>query len=478
MPIMNKNSSENSRADMVNGTYDDLYTDLKAVFDNSYDVIYVSDGNGITLRVSSACERFWGEKPENLIGKNVRDLEKAGVFKPSITRLVLESKKKIQTLQVTQTGMRLMVVGTPIMDGNGKIIRVVNFSRDITQEEALEIELRQLKGQLDGYRQELRQLRQEKFKKRNIIVKSAIMRKVFDLSNKASEVDSTVLITGESGVGKEIVATHIHEMSSRHDKPFIKINCGAIPENLLESELFGYEKGAFTGASKSGKMGMFELANKGTLLLDEIGELPLSLQVKLLRVVQESELSRLGGIAPIKIDVRIIAATSRNLVDLIKTNQFREELYYRLNVVPIHIPPLRERKDDILPLVIFFIDKFNSQYKKQKYLKSKEVMRYIENYCWPGNVRELQNVVERMFVLSETDAIETQDIPDCLFVETKKTDSVEVTDIIPLKQALELTESKLIALAKKKYGTTMRIAKYLGVNQSTISRKMRKQGIR
>ena len=462
---------------MSSQNYEDLYTDLKAVFDTSYDVIYVSDGQGVTLRVSSACQRFWGQKPEYMVGKNVRELEKKGLFIPSITRMVLERKKTVQAVQVTKTGIRLMVVGTPIMDEKGEIIRVVNFSRDITRDEALEMELEELKGLLDGYKEELRLLRQKTSQSRNIVVKSASMRKVFDLADKASGVDSTVLITGESGVGKEIVSAYIIEHSDRFDKPFIKINCGAIPENLLESELFGYFEGAFTGAQKSGKKGMFELANGGTLFLDEIGELAMALQVKLLRVIQEGELFRLGGIKPIKIDVRIIASTSINLVDQIQRNRFRSDLYYRLNVIPIHIPPLRERKEAILPLTLFYIDKFNKQYKKQKYLNSQDVIRCFENYSWPGNVRELRNIVERVFVLSEKDTIEIGDVPDSVLLEVKQSDVVQVTDIIPLKQALALTEFNLIALARKKCGTTTKMAKDLGVNQSTISRKMRKLGI-
>lgn len=461
----------------INNSYENLMTDLKAVFDSSYDVIYVSDGNGITLRVSSACERLWGCKAEDLIGKSVYELEDKGIFKPSITRLVLEKRHQVQAIQTTVKGIRLMVVGTPIKDSNNNIHRVVNFSRDITQEDILETELKELKNLLDGYKQELKELRRSASIDDDIIVSSTAMKKVFVLAEKAAEVNSTVMVTGESGSGKEIVANYIHKNSDRFEKPFIKINCGAIPETLLESELFGYRKGAFTGASKSGKKGMFEIANSGTIFLDEIGELSLPLQVKLFRVIQESEIVPLGDTEPIKLDVRIIAATSRDLKELIKEKTFRPELYYRLNVVPIKIPPLRDRREDILPLILHFIDKYCAKHKKSNKRLSNELINRLEAYDWPGNVRELKNIVERMVVLSDNKFSGDQNLPSFFESQHQKNTPVEVNKILPIKEVLDMAEKQLLALTAKSYRTNEEIAKALKVNQSTISRKLRKHKI-
>lgn len=457
-------------------SYANLAQDLKAVFDSSYDVIYVSNGKGMTLRVSSASERLWGYKAEELVGKTVYELEQKGVFKPSITRLVLEREEKVQAIQTTKTGKRLMVVGTPIKDLEGNIIRVINTSRDITQESRLQIELEDMKFIMEGYKRELEQLRQRTWKEDPLIFKSVPMQNVVMLSDKVAEVDSTVLILGESGVGKEVIASYIHQQSLRKEKPFIKVNCSAIPENLLESELFGYEKGAFTGALKDGKLGLFEVANEGTLFLDEIGDVSLSLQVKLLRVLQEKEFVRVGGTKPIRVNVRIVAATNRNLEEEVKKGTFRRDLYYRLNVVPIRIPPLRERRDDILPLTLHFVEKINKAYNTNKSF-SLEAMELLQDYQWPGNVRELQNIVERMLVLSEQRVIDAHHLPEFLAQSQHSSAGVHVSRLMSLQEAIELVEKQLLAMARNECGTTTKMAEVLGVNQSTVSRKIIKFGL-
>jgi transcriptional regulator with PAS, ATPase and Fis domain len=298
------------------------------------------------------------------------------------------------------------------------------------------------------------------------------MRHIYDLATWVGQVDSTVLILGESGVGKEVIAHTIVRSSDRRDEPFIKVNCGAIPENLLESELFGYEKGSFTGADRKGKPGMFELAHKGTLLLDEVAEIPLNLQVKLLRAIQEQEIMRVGGTKPIKLEVRIIAATNKNLDERVKNGEFREDLFYRLNVIPITVPPLRDRKEDIPPLIEHFLRRYNDKYKLSKTI-SPQVIERLVNYDWPGNVRELQNIVERMVVLTREDGISLINIPPQIkpLVEKERYFHVDVADVIPLKDALFQVEKKLIIKALQKYGTTRRAAEALGVDQSTVVRK-------
>ena len=453
--------------------YKEMSMDLKAIFDSSYDVIYVSDGKGTTLRVSSACKELWGKDQKELIGKNVNELEEEGIYKPSITRLVLEQGKKISTIQTTRTGRRLMVVGTPIKDKEGNVERVVNASRDITEVHQLQSEIDELKQVMSGYKQELMELRKENSEKKQVVYQSQKMKEVTDLSRRVAQVDSTVLILGESGVGKEVIANLIHQSSQRSEKPFIKINCGAIPEALLESELFGYEKGSFTGAQKSGKMGLFESANGGTLFLDEIGELALPLQVKLLRVLQEQEVLRIGGTRPIKVNVRILAATNKELIDHIKKGHFREDLYYRLNVVPINIPPLRMRREDILPLVFYFMDYYNQKYVSSKTFSTK-VLERLEQHDWPGNVRELQNIVERLIVISDGTDVSERFLPEVFAQRTAVEEKLQVLDIMPLKDCVELAESQLLKLAKERYKTTVEISKVLGVNQSTISRKLKK----
>ncbi|MFS2169173.1 sigma-54 interaction domain-containing protein [Priestia megaterium] len=447
--------------------------DLKAIFETSYDVMYVSDGEGNTIRASSGCLELWGKKENELIGRNVIDLEKEGIYTPSITRLVLEQKKKVSAIQTTKEGRRLMVVGTPIKNEQGEVIRVINASRDITEVSQMQSEISEMKRLIAGYKQELMELKKDKTEKVKLISYSKKMEKTLELARRVANVDSTVLILGESGLGKEMVANLIHETSDRKNSPFIKVNCGAIPENLLESELFGYEGGAFTGAKKEGKMGLFELANKGTLFLDEIAEMPLALQVKLLRVLQEREVMRVGGVKPVAVNVRIIAATNRNLHEDVQKGNFREDLYYRLNVIPLSILPLRERREDILPLASYFIEQFNQKYLTKKAL-SAETAEAFELYNWPGNVRELQNIVERLIVMSDGDEIQHLHLPEEITNLSSNKDKVQVLDILPLKECMEMAEKQLLRLAKQKYSSTVKIADALQVNQSTISRKLQK----
>ena len=447
--------------------------DLKAIFETSYDVMYVSDGEGNTIRASSGCLELWGKKENELIGRNVIDLEKEGIYTPSITRLVLEQKKKVSAIQTTKEGRRLMVVGTPIKNEQGEVIRVINASRDITEVSQMQSEISEMKRLIAGYKQELMELKKDKTEKVKLISYSKKMEKTLELARRVANVDSTVLILGESGVGKEMVANLIHETSDRKNSPFIKVNCGAIPENLLESELFGYEGGAFTGAKKEGKMGLFELANKGTLFLDEIAEMPLALQVKLLRVLQEREVMRVGGVKPVAVNVRIIAATNRNLHEDVQKGNFREDLYYRLNVIPLSILPIRERREDILPLASYFIEQFNQKYLTKKTL-SAETAEAFELYNWPGNVRELQNIVERLIVMSDGDEIQHLHLPEEITNLSSNRDKVQVLDILPLKECMEMAEKQLLRLAKQKYSSTVKIADALQVNQSTISRKLQK----
>lgn len=308
-----------------------------------------------------------------------------------------------------------------------------------------------------------------------VVCESQVMKKVFALSKKAASVDATVLISGETGVGKEVIASYIHSQSNRAHNAFIQINCGAIPENLLESELFGYEKGAFTGANREGKRGLFEAAENGTILLDEISEMPMELQVKLLRVLQHGELFRVGSIKPKKIDVRIIATTNKDLRIMIEQGKFREDLYYRLHVIPIQISPLRERLDDIRPLAEYFLRQFNANYFVKKEF-SPEIFPYLNNYKWPGNVRELQNLIEQMVIMSETNFVTLEDLPEFIKRNIPRKDkiSISIGELISLKEANIILEKSLLTEAVGRSTSIRQAAKSLGVDHSTMLRKLNK----
>lgn len=465
--------------------YQSTIKDLQIIFDNSYDVIYVTDGNGKTLRVSSASEVLWGKKPEELVGRSVYELEQEGIFSPSATRKALEQGKKVKIMQSTNTGHHLMVVSTPIRDIDGNIIRVVNASRDITEVKVLGEELKEMRTMIQGYRMQLSKTKTDKLHR--LVYESSEMSNLISTLPKIASSDSTVLVMGETGVGKEVIVNYIHKFSLREGNPFIKINCASIPENLLESELFGYEKGAFTGANREGKAGLFELANEGTLFLDEIGEMSINLQAKLLRILQENEVMRIGGKKSKKVDVRIITATNQCLKSKIKEGLFRSDLYYRLNVIPIRIPPLRHRQDDILPLTQHFLSMQEKKLNGKKNF-SEEVLYAFKQYLWPGNVRELQNMVERLVVTSDKSEIHLDTIPNyikdsLMKMTTSNLNSSEVTfnqkneKILPLNDAVGQLEKQLIQRAAQKSKNLNEIATLLGVSQSTISRKIKKYNI-
>lgn len=315
-----------------------------------------------------------------------------------------------------------------------------------------------------------------------IIGKSKQILEIIDTIKKISNTSATVLLTGESGVGKEIFAKAIHNLSERSNKSFIKINCAAIPENLLESELFGYEKGAFTGANST-KKGKFELANGGTIFLDEIGDMPLLLQAKILRVLQEKEIERLGSTKPISIDVRIIAATNKNLEKMVYEGTFREDLYYRLNVISIHIPPLRERKEDIPLLIYYFLEKFNKMYGKNLTI-SKELLEYLQNYDWPGNVRQLQNTIERMVILSKHEKLDFKDLPADIKNKLQNIKTVDLKNKIVDERNLQLSktvqeiEKEAIEKALKESGYVIKeAAKILGMTPRQIKYRIEKYNI-
>jgi len=455
----------------------ELNEELDAIIESSFDGLYIADGNGTTLRLNKAFERITGIDGKEFLGRNVDDIARDGIVSESVSSLVLKRKEPVTIIQETKTGKTTLATGNPVFDKNGNIFRVVCNVRDITELNMLKQELEQVRGLSEHYETQLHTLRLQYAGSDKLVINSAKMRDLMGTVIRLAQVDSTILITGESGTGKELIAETIHKYSARKEEPFIKVNCGAIPENLLESELFGYEFGAFTGARREGKAGYFELAKKGTLFLDEIGDLPFNLQVKLLRVLQNKEIVRVGGSKPLEVDVRIVAGTNRNLLEMVRNKEFREDLYYRLNVVPIHVPPLRDRKEEIPALVAHFLHLFNRKYRLRKSI-SPEVIDIFMGYDWPGNVRELENLIERLVVITPRDILTREDLPSHL-VNANRGNAAEVTvtGIIPLREAVESVERQILEKAYAKYRTTRQMARELKIDASTIVRKAARYGI-
>ena len=371
----------------------EIKEELIAIIDSSFDGIHVTDNDGKTLRANRSFSRITGTRVEDLIGKTMQELVTEGVYSQDISTMVLIRRESVTISQKSKPGNTVMITANPVFDEQGNLFRIVINVRDIS-------ELNILKQRLEQA-QTLSQHYQEKLSQYNLadqfVIRSKESRDLVDLCVRLGKVDATVLIKGESGVGKEFAAQLIHSNSKRHNKPMINVNCAAIPESLFESELFGYDPGAFTGANKGGKLGVFEAADGGTLFLDEIGEMPLNAQAKLLRAIQDKVITRVGSTSPIKVDVRLIAATNRNLQEMVQQKEFRRDLFFRLNVIPVVVSPLRDRKVEIPFLVDHFLNKFNAKYKFKKRIDEREI-KTLMNYDWPGNVRELENLIERLVV--------------------------------------------------------------------------------
>jgi PAS domain S-box-containing protein len=450
--------------------------DLHAVVKTAFKSIWVTDGEGVTLRTSPEILKHVGQSESQVVGRKVSDLVKEGLFRPSATMEVLRSGRPERVVQETCTGKKFMVLATPIFDSDSNIVRVVSAAQEITEVDMLRRQLKETEELLRRYQWELAGLRREWLKDSDYVVISKRMTDVWEMAQRVADVDTTVLILGESGVGKEVMATAIHRMSSRGKGPFVKVNCGAIPENLLESELFGYEKGAFTGANKEGKAGIIEMAHKGTLFLDEVADLPKPLQVKLLHFLQEHEFTRIGGINPISVDTRVVAATNRDLEKMIWAGQFREDLFYRLNVVPLVVPPLRERKADIPALVQTFLARYEERYGRVRRVSQCAMDRLVD-YMWPGNVRELENLIERLAVTTTDTVIDVGDLPESVTDQTSASGEVSVHGVLPLREAVAVLESKMLRDAMEQEGSTRKAAKRLRVDQSTVVRKLQRYGI-
>jgi PAS domain S-box-containing protein len=443
--------------------FEALTLELQAIIDSSSDGLFVCDGDANVIRVNPASERIHKRPASEMVGRNMRELIPEGFIDRSAALEACLQKETVSLLQNMPNNRKLISIGTPVFDQAGELIRVVVSERDITEIDTLQRELENQETELE---------------KRKIIARSPNMIKALRQAMRVATADSSVLILGESGVGKGVIADMIHHNSRRADRPLIKINCGAIPESLVEAELFGYEKGAFTGANTGGKPGQFELANEGILFLDEVAELPLSAQVKLLRFLEDGWITRLGATEERKVDVRVLAATHRDLDEMVEKGTFRLDLYYRLNVIPIHVPAVRERKDCLVPLIRHYIDHFSLINHEPRRL-TRAAIDALCNYSFPGNVRELMNICERLVVMSETEVIDLVDLPVQVAgsVKARLPEEMDWPETVTLQEALETVERNLLTKARERYRSQSRIAEVLGVNQSTIARKLKRYGL-
>ena len=454
--------------------------DLEEILEGSFDGILVTDGDGKVLFVNDSYERVAEIKRADIEGKFMKDLINPVWMPNSIACIVAEQKTTVSKRQVVKSGRHIMVTGRPVFDKSGKIKKIVINARDITEIYDITEELQKSKETEKLYLNRLSDLSLFDGKSTPILAVSKEMKDVLTLARKIANFHATVLILGESGVGKEEVAKYIHQNSMRKNGPFVAINCGAIPDNLLESELFGYEKGAFTGAMQTGKEGLLSAGKGGVVFLDEIGETPLAFQVKLLRFLDTKEVRKVGAQEAKIIDVRIIAATNRNLLEMTEEGTFREDLYYRLNVIQIDVPPLRKRIEDILPLASLFLQKYNKKYDQEKLL-TYEVVKELEEHNWVGNVRELKNIMENMVIISNNEYLQIEDLPWA--TNQRKKQNNKIIDIIGQNDELSLTdateelEKVILKRAKETCNSTREMAVKLKVNQSTIVRKLQKYGL-
>jgi len=456
--------------------------DLQEFIDRSYDGIVLVDGAGVLIAANNSFYNISGLTREAIIGKKSMKLVETGILSCSVANIAIKERKIASAIVKYPSGKEAMVTSTPMYNECGEIILVVSNARDVTELNTLHDELKNTKQLVQQFREELKAI--QTAKKINICnTCSPIMERLYELTTKVAKTDLQLLITGETGVGKTALANYIHLLSERENKGnFIHINCSAIPEPLLESELFGHEEGAYTGAKKS-KAGLFEMANGGTVFLDEIGNMPLSLQAKLLNVLQEKRFYRVGGTKEINVDVRIIAATNADLEQLVAEKLFREDLYYRLNVIPLRIPSLAERKEDLPPLINYYMEQTNKKYKCSKKL-SPEVMGIMLRYNWPGNIRELITFIERVFIMVDENTIEIQHLKN-IIVDKRLSKLMQKTDAINqnnnsnqlwqpnthLKDLLTQLEDQIIEEAITKCGSFKEASISLGMDVATLYRK-------
>ena len=452
---------------------DDL---IEALRDYYRDSIFVTDGSGTVTFSNKVASQRVGLPIDELEGRNVRDMVEEGVYSYSTVMEAIRTKKEVAAEINSTDDLHTFSNSVPILDQDGKVRMVVTNNISIERTEEWKAIIDREKQKSDMLRRELDYLRLKD--KRVIIANSREMKDILNTVNTIASSDANIVILGESGTGKDMIAQIIHEQSWRSNESFISINCAAMPENLLESELFGYEGGAFTGALSKGKIGLFEAASGGTLFLDEIGEMSPALQSRLLRVIENHEIRRVGGVKNIPVNVRIICATNSDLESMVQAKTFREDLYYRLAVFTLKLPRLADRRDDIMPLAELFLRELNEKNNTHKRFSdiTKETMK---NYNWPGNIRELRNVVERIYVVSKGDELVFGAVPTTSFSDyfSEMPNSLLVKNDMTLKNFTDIVESQYIKKVLDECGGVVtEAAKRLGVHRSVIYRKLNKTG--
>ncbi len=478
----------------------DNFVDLnivKMMLNSSYDGLTYTNEDGIIVFNNAAYCKITGINNEQIIGKSIYDLAQDGFPISQMVLGVFNTKETLsEVIRYKNSDKEVLVTIVPLFNSEGIFKGIVGNIRDLTSLNALRKELSLINAKYSEEKQKQKIINEElqkQLEKNERLAErinelligfedfefsafSKHSRDLAELAYRISHVNSTILITGESGVGKDVFCRMVHKFYN-NAKPYYKISCGAIPENLMESELFGYEPGAFTGASKSGKKGIFEVAQDGIVFLDEVGELSLPLQVKLLTVLQDRKFYRLGGTREIKMEARIISATNRNLKDDVAKGRFRGDLYYRLNVIPVYIPPLRERKEDIIHLASSYLNRLN-QKNNTNIKMSFEVQKILLKYNWPGNIRELNNIIERMYVFNTGGVIDVENLPYELFkIIEEEEDILKIDHKSNLKSAMEIIEAKLILRHLEQEYTLQEIADQLGINISTLERKLLKYNL-
>ena len=453
---------------------------FQTLLDHSYYGIYILDHQGIVLKVNDVAAGLIGVKKEEMIGTKITDLVEKGIMDTALTPAILKFKKPLtRPLYVIKSNKYIMASGMPIFDEHGKILFVVVIEHDMTIVKELRARLDQITQVADTIKSELSDRNLLELKDSKIIADAPAMNQVLTVLLKLAKMDaSNILITGESGTGKGLLSKFVHHNGSRRNKPFISINCAALPDMLLEAELFGYEKGAFTGASDSGKAGLFELANQGTIFLDEIGDLPFPVQAKLLKFLDDGEIRRLGGTRTIKVNCIVIAATNQNLEELVQRKKFRQDLYFRLNIFPVHIPSLRKRREDILKISNFYLKKYNKIYKQKKRF-SENCLEQLQAYDFPGNVRELKNIIKNAVVIKEKDVLDKILLPGITRLQSKDSslqETLKPSVSQGLNEELLEFERKKLEQALARFDSTRALAEHLGISQSTVVRKLKKHG--
>jgi len=435
------------------------------ILNHSCDEIYVTDSKGITIFANPTSESHYGVPVDRLIGKSIWELEQRGIYFPAVTPMVLQKKKRITIDQETATGKILMITATPVFDDKGRIEMVICNSRDVTALEDMKRNYDEIKRKVLSIIPSNSAVRQGSGKP--VIAAGSPMSDVVRTAERIAVTDSTVLLLGESGTGKDLLARYMHQLNHRRGSQFLKVNCAALPQELIESELFGYKPGAFTGASPKGKTGLFALANGGTIFLDEIAELPLTLQPKLLQVIEEQEFTPIGSDKVEKVDVRIIASTNRDLAAMIEEGRFREDLYYRLCVITVGIPPLRKRKEDIPRLIEHYLEIYADRFKRRIEINP-EARVLLMAYDWPGNVRELKHLMEHLFVIVPEQVVGPEQLPPHINVSRGKRGGKT------LPEMLDTAERELILESYRQWGSSYKVACHLGISQSSAARKIRK----